>query len=37
MQSLVTPIHMPVPVEILQAEIRKVCGVFDLEPMRGPA
>ncbi|EPE94940.1 helix-turn-helix domain-containing protein [Rhizobium grahamii] len=35
MQSLVTPIHMPVPVEILQAEIRKVCGAFDLEPMRG--
>lgn len=34
MQSLMTPVHKPVPVEILQAEIRRVCGAFDLEPMR---
>ena len=34
MQSLMTPGHKPVPVEILEAEIRKVCGSFDLEPMR---
>ncbi|MBD9445492.1 helix-turn-helix domain-containing protein [Rhizobium sp. RHZ01] len=33
MQSLITPVHKPVPVEILQAELRKVCGAFDLEPM----
>ena len=34
MQSLMTPGHKPVQVEILEAEIRKVCGAFDLEPMR---
>lgn len=34
MQSLVTPVHRPVPVEILEGEIRKVCGSFDLEPLR---
>lgn len=34
MQSLMTPGHKPVPVEILEAEIRRVCGSFDLEPMR---
>ncbi|MBL0371142.1 helix-turn-helix domain-containing protein [Rhizobium sp. KVB221] len=33
MQSLVTAIHNPVPVEIIRDEIRKVCGVFTLEPM----
>lgn len=33
MQSLMTPGHKPVPVEILEAEIRRVCGSFDLEPM----
>ncbi len=32
MQSLVAPVHMPVPVEILEAEIRRVCGAFTLEP-----
>lgn len=32
MQSLVAPVHVPVPVEILEAEIRKVCGAFSLEP-----
>lgn len=34
MQSLMTPGHKAVPVEILEAEIRRVCGSFDLEPMR---
>ena len=34
MQSLITPGHKPVQVEILEAEIRRVCGSFDLEPMR---
>ncbi len=34
MQSLMTPGHKSVPVEILEAEIRRVCGSFDLEPMR---
>ncbi|ODR89501.1 hypothetical protein [Sinorhizobium alkalisoli] len=34
MQSLMTPGHKPVPVEILESEIRRVCGSFDLEPMR---
>ncbi len=34
MQSLMTPGHKPVPVEILEAEIRRVCGSFNLEPMR---
>ncbi|WP_313531758.1 helix-turn-helix domain-containing protein [Shinella sp.] len=34
MQSLMTPGHKPVQVEILETEIRKVCGSFDLEPMR---
>jgi AraC-like DNA-binding protein len=33
MQSLVPPVHNPTPVEILEAEIRKACGAFDLEPM----
>ena len=33
MQSLMTPGHKSVPVEILEAEIRRVCGSFDLEPM----
>lgn len=33
MQSLTTPGHRPVPVEILEAEIRRVCGAFALEPM----
>ncbi|MGZ9722121.1 helix-turn-helix domain-containing protein [Rhizobium miluonense] len=33
MQSLITPVHRPLPVEILQADLRKVCGAFDLEPM----
>ncbi|MBB3394809.1 MULTISPECIES: helix-turn-helix domain-containing protein [unclassified Rhizobium] len=33
MQSLVTPVHKPVAVEVLQEEIRKVCGAFDVEPM----
>ena len=33
MQSLITPGHKPVQVEILEAEIRRVCGSFDLEPM----
>ncbi len=33
MQSLMTPGHKPVPVEILEAKIRRVCGSFDLEPM----
>jgi AraC family transcriptional activator of tynA and feaB len=33
MQSLVTSVHNPLPVEILEAEIRKACGSFDLEPM----
>ncbi|WP_337181983.1 helix-turn-helix domain-containing protein [Shinella sp.] len=33
MQSLITPGHKPVPVEILEAEIRRVCGSFALEPM----
>lgn len=32
MQSLIAPVHMPVPVEILEAEIRRVCGAFTLEP-----
>lgn len=32
MQSLVAPVHIPVPVEVLEAEIRKVCGAFSLEP-----
>lgn len=34
MQSLMTPGHKTVPVEILEAEIRRVCGSFNLEPMR---
>jgi len=34
MQPLMTPGHKPVPVEILEAKIRRVCGSFDLEPMR---
>lgn len=34
MQSLVTPAQKPVQGEIIEAEIRKVCGAFDLEPMR---
>ena len=34
MQSLMTPGHKPLPVEILEAEIRRVCGSFNLEPMR---
>ncbi|WP_431324172.1 helix-turn-helix domain-containing protein [Rhizobium sp. YTU87027] len=33
MQSLVMPVHKPVAVEVLQEEIRKVCGAFDVEPM----
>lgn len=33
MQSLTKPGHRPVPVEILEAEIRRVCGAFALEPM----
>lgn len=33
MQSLITPVHNPVAVEVLQAEIRKACGAFDVEPM----
>lgn len=33
MQSLMTPTHRPMAVELLQAEIRKTCGAFDLEPM----
>ncbi|WP_028745757.1 helix-turn-helix domain-containing protein [Rhizobium mesoamericanum] len=33
MQSLVTPVHKPMAVELLQEEIRKVCGAFDVEPM----
>ncbi len=32
MQSLVAPVHTPVPVEVLEAEIRRVCGAFSLEP-----
>lgn len=34
MQSLMTPGHKTVPVEILEAEIRRVCGSFNLEPMQ---
>ncbi|MCM2293915.1 helix-turn-helix domain-containing protein [Allorhizobium sp. BGMRC 0089] len=34
MRSLVTPVFKPVQGEILEAEIRKVCGAFDFEPMR---
>lgn len=34
MQSLVTPVYRPVPAELLEADIRKVCGSFDVEPMR---
>lgn len=34
MKSLMTPVHKPLPMEILQADIRKVCGSFDLEPVR---
>lgn len=34
MQPLVTLGHRPVPVETLQDELRRVCGSFDLEPMR---
>ncbi|MBW9117956.1 helix-turn-helix domain-containing protein [Rhizobium cauense] len=34
MQSLVAPVHMPVPVEVLEAQIRRVCGAFTLEPSR---
>ncbi len=33
MQSLVTPVHKSMAVEVLQEEIRKVCGAFDVEPM----
>ncbi|MBB6486141.1 helix-turn-helix domain-containing protein [Rhizobium lusitanum] len=32
MQSLLTPVHTPVPVEVLEAEIRRICGAFTLEP-----
>ncbi|MFK0165030.1 helix-turn-helix domain-containing protein [Rhizobium sp. NPDC090279] len=32
MQSLVAPVHIPVSVEVLEAEIRRVCGAFSLEP-----
>ncbi|AUX77368.1 MULTISPECIES: helix-turn-helix domain-containing protein [Sinorhizobium] len=35
MQALTVPVYRPLPVEILQGEIRNVCGAFDLEPMRG--
>ena len=34
MQSLMTPGHKTVPVEVLEAEIRRVCGSFNLEPMQ---
>lgn len=34
MQSLVTPVYRPVQAELLEADIRKVCGSFDVEPMR---
>ncbi|MBM7048431.1 helix-turn-helix domain-containing protein [Rhizobium lusitanum] len=34
MRSLMTPVHKPVQVEILEADIRRVCGSFDLEPLR---
>ncbi|OCJ13358.1 AraC family transcriptional regulator [Rhizobium sp. AC44/96] len=33
MQSLMMPVHKPMPVEMLRAAIRKVCGDFDVEPM----
>lgn len=33
MQRLTTPVHQRLAVETLQAEIRKVCGTFDVEPM----
>lgn len=33
MQPLMTPVHRQMAVETLQAEIRKTCGAFDLEPM----
>jgi AraC-like DNA-binding protein len=32
MQPLLAPVHKPVPVEVLEAEIRRVCGAFNLEP-----
>ncbi|TIX91557.1 helix-turn-helix domain-containing protein [Rhizobium sp. P44RR-XXIV] len=32
MQSLLTPVHTSVPVEVLEAEIRRICGAFTLEP-----
>ncbi|WP_026620793.1 AraC family transcriptional regulator, positive regulator of tynA and feaB (plasmid) [Ensifer sp. WSM1721] len=35
MQALTIPVYRTSPVEILESEIRKVCGAFDLEPMRG--
>ncbi|GAC1045018.1 helix-turn-helix domain-containing protein [Rhizobium sp. No.120] len=34
MQSLTTPRHKSVPVEILETKIRRVCGSFDLKPLR---
>lgn len=34
MQLLTTPGHKPVPVEVLEAEIRQAFGSFNLEPMR---
>ncbi len=35
MQALTVPVYRPLPVEVLQGEIRNVCGNFDLEPMPG--
>lgn len=34
MQLLTTSTQRPVPVEAFKAEVRKVCGVFELEPPR---
>ncbi|QCJ00281.1 helix-turn-helix domain-containing protein [Agrobacterium larrymoorei] len=32
MQQLVLPTHRPTPVEVMRKELRRVCGVFDIEP-----
>ena len=34
MQQLVVPTHRPIPVESMRSELRRVCGVFDVEPSR---
>lgn len=35
MQALTVPIYKTSPVEVLESEIRKICGAFELEPMQG--